>query len=123
MVQAADFFLEANGVKYFANVPGVLVGGSSGSTSRTLEVEWTEYGSPMRLYMYFRATTASWWSFEIRTYDGSVDDGSRWIYYYGEFFMTAVGQPFTGDVDLTSDDSDNGVAGKLHFADLRLETF
>jgi len=125
-LQAADFYLEADGVKYLANVPQVDVGGSgaSSTTSKTLELEWVENGVDMRLYIYLSADSAHWWSHEIRTYDGATnDDGTRWIYYYGEFFKSPVGSSFVGDVDLTSNDSDNGVTGRLHFTGLHLSAF
>jgi len=52
-----------------------------------------------------------------------VNDGTRWVYYYGEFFKSAVGSSFTGDVTLASDASDNGVSGTLHFKSLELSAF
>lgn len=124
-LEADDFYIEAAGVLYRAAVPGVLVGGNPGnSTFRTLELEWTEHGTDMRLYIYFEADAATWSSYEIRTYDGAPSsDGTRWVYYYGPFFESAVGSQFVGDVDLTSDGSDNGVVGRLHFTNLRLSVF
>jgi hypothetical protein len=116
---ADDFYIDASGVKYLANVPGVSVGGSSS----TLELTWIEHGSDMRLYIYFAKDATNWWSYAIRTYDGAMNDGTRWIYYSGEFFKSALGTQFQGDVDLTSGGSDNGVAGKLHFKNLRLSAF
>ncbi len=116
---ADDFYIQAAGVTYLANVLNVNVGGSS----NTLELEWVEHDTDMRLYVYFEADSANWWSDEIRTYDGAKNDGTRWIYYYGEFFKSTLGTQFQGDVDLTSNDSDNGVIGKLHFKNLRLLAF
>ena len=125
-LQADDFYLEADGVTYLANVDHVEIGGdwdSANNTYGTIELEWTEHGNDMRLYVYFQATTEMWWCDEIRTYDGHKDDGTRWIYYYGEFFKSPVGSAFDGDVDLTNDDSDNGVEGKLYFTAMHLEAF
>jgi hypothetical protein len=123
-LDADDFYLEAKGVRYLANVAGVDVGGDpGGSTYRSLELEWTEHGNPMRLYMYLNADATQWWSAQIRTYDGTPGDGSQWVYYYGDFFRSAIGATFTGNVDLTSSDSDNGGVGKLHFENLRLRAF
>ena len=118
-LNADDFYIEAAGVKYLANVSNVDVGGSSS----TLELEWIELDTDMRLYIYFDSNSADWWSDEIRTYDGAKDDGTRWIYYSGEFFKSPLGTQFQGDVDLTSTDSDNGVVGKLHFKNARLLAF
>jgi hypothetical protein len=124
-LQADDFSIEVNGVLYRGNVPGVRVDGDPGiGDFKTLEIEWTEHGTEMRLFIYLKADAGKWWSNEIRTYDGAPDsDGTRWVYYYGPFFETATGSSFTGDVDLTSDDSDNGVVAKLHFTNLRLSAF
>jgi hypothetical protein len=126
-LEAEDFYIEieGTGVRYRANVPGVVVGGNPGNpTFKTLELEWREHGTAMRLYIYFEADASEWQSYEIRTYDGAPDsDGTRWVYYYGPFFQSAIGSSFVGDVDLTSDASDNGVVGRLHFANLRLTAF
>jgi hypothetical protein len=116
---ADDFYIEAAGVKYLANVSNVFVDGSSS----TLELEWIEHETDMRLYIYFATDSANWWSYAIRTYDGAMNDGTRWIYYSGEFFKSALGTQFQGDVDLTSSGSDNGVVGRLHFKNLRLSAF
>jgi len=126
-LEADDFYIEieGSGARYRANVPGVIVGGNPGNpTFKTLELEWSEHGTAMRLYIYFEADTIQWQSYEIRTYDGAPNsDGTRWVYYYGPFFQSAIGSPFLGDVDLTSDASDNGVVGRLHFTNLRLTAF
>jgi len=124
-LQATDFYIEADTVRYLANVDSLSVGGDPGSSTYcTLELEWVENGTDMRLYIYFAADSANWWSDEVRTYDGAGDsDGTRWVYYYGEFFKSALGDTFAGNVDLTNDDSDNGVEGKLHFEDLSLSAF
>lgn len=122
-LEADDFYIETTGrlERYRADVPGVAVGGSASGNSKTLEIEWNEHGSEMRLYIYLRADTTEWESHEIRTYDGAPD--GNWVYYYGPFFQSAVGSTFTGDVDLTSDSSDRGVTGRLHFTNLRLTAF
>ncbi len=126
-LEADDFYveIEGTGLRFLADVPGVTVGGNTGNTTfKTLELQWTEHGTEMRLFIYFEADSISWHSYEIRTYDGAPNgDGTRWVYYYGPFFTTAVGAPFVGDVDLTSDGSDNGVVGHLHFTNLRLTAF
>ena len=125
-LQSDDFYIEAAGVKFYANVSNVTVGGDPGSsTYRTLELEWDENSTDMRLYIYFEADTLSWWSNEIRTYDTAhaSNDGTQWVYYYGEFFKSPIGSTFVGDVDVTNDDSDNGVVGKLHFKGVQLDVF
>lgn len=113
---ADDFSIQADGKTYLANVSNIDVGGSSS----TLELIWTEHDTDMRLFVYFEANSTDWWSDEVRTYDGAMNDGTRWIYYTGEFFKSSLGVPFQGDVDLVSSGSDNGITGQLHFKNLRL---
>ena len=121
-LQADDFYIEVGGVKYVANVETIDVDGDPGSDDyQSLELEWGENGTTMRLYIYLQASGGEWWSDEIRTYDGS-DDG-EWIYYYGEFFKSPLGTSFDGNIDLTSSESDSDIDGKLHFTGLRLTAF
>lgn len=123
-LEADDFYIEAKGIRYLANVDSVSIGGNPGDDStRTLELEWTEHGNPMRLYIYFMADSTDWWSDEIRTYDGTIGDGTQWVYYFGEFFKSARGASFTGDIELINDASDNNVEGKLHFTGIQLTVF
>ena len=120
-LEADDFYIVANGEKYYANVEDVQVHSDPGSaTYCSLEVEWQENGVEMRLYIYFNATQTHWWSDEIRTYDGQVS--GEWIYYTGNFFDSSIGTAFTGDIDLQSD-ADNDYAGEIHFDNLTLQAF
>lgn len=115
-LKADDFYIQIDSTKYLAKVSNLSVGGSSS----TLELEWTENAKDMRLFIYFESDSVNWWSDEIRTYDGAMNDGTRWVYYFGEFFKSARGAQFQGDVDLTSSGSDNGVTGHIYFKNLRL---
>lgn len=100
-LDAADFFIEAGGVRY-VDAPGAMrVRSDPGDlTYWTLEVEWREHDRVMRLNLYFAADGRDWWVSEIRTYDGR--DPADWIYYKGVFFKRPLGQAFAGDVDLSS---------------------
>ena len=118
-LQADDFYIQIDSTKYFAKVSHLIVDGSSS----TLELEWTENAKGMRLYIYFESDSANWWSDEIRTYDGAMNDGTRWVYYVGEFFKSPLGTQFQGDINLTSNGSDNGVTGNIYFKNLRLTAF
>ena len=92
-LQADDFRIEVGGMTYLGNVDSVFVGGDpGGSANNSLETEWTEHDTSMRLYMYFESADGDWWCYEIRTYDGS--ESGDWVYYYGEFFKSPVGHRF-----------------------------
>ena len=119
---ADDFYIEADGVKYVANVQSVEVYSDPGDSEFcTLELTWNEHGNEMRLLMYFVSDGTYWWSDEIRTYD-SQSPYSDWIYYTGEFFKTKLGSSFVGDRDLTSD-AGNAFQGEIHFKGLELQAF
>lgn len=90
----------------------------------TLEVEWTEQDLEQRLYMYFGSDGTDWWVDEIRTRDGY--DPAEWIYAYGPFFQTPLGDSYEGDVriDLVGSgrpgDETNRVPGVLTIEGMRL---
>lgn len=90
----------------------------------TLEVEWSEQDREQRLYLYFGSDGTDWWVDEIRTRDGY--DPAEWIYAYGPFFQTPLGETYEGDVriDLLGEgrpgDPDNRVPGVLTIEGMRL---
>ena len=121
-LSADDFYIEAGGVKYVANVTGLEITSDPGdAASCTLELIWNEHGNEMRLNMYFRSDGTYWWANEIRTYD-SQSPNSDWIYYTGVFFKSKLGSAFAGDVDLTCD-ANSSIQGKIHFKGLELQPF
>lgn len=124
-LQADTFCIDVEGTEYLGNVAGVIVGGDGGDTAYcTLELEWVENGDDMRLYIYFTADATHWWADEIRTYDGAPSsDGTRWVYYIGEFFKTPKGGTFAGNVTISSTYADNGVSATLYFGGMSLKAF
>ena len=123
-LQADDFYLVANGKKFFAKVPNVRVSSDPGNpTYTTLEVQWQENGQEMRLYMYFHADNQKWWSPEIRTYGGYPPE--NWIYYYGRFFESPLGSEYKDNFVLMYSDSqrNKGNSGNIYFKNLRLQAF
>ena len=90
----------------------------------TLEITWMEYDREQRLNMYFGSDGSDWWVDEIRTYDGF--EQGEWIYAYGPFFKTPLGEAYEGDVriDLLGEgrpgDADNRVPGVLTIEGMRL---
>jgi hypothetical protein len=74
----------------------------------------------MQLNIYFHADTSAWWSNEMRTNDGGKRE-ANWLYYYGNYFVTPIGEAFRGDIDLTNDPADR-IRGELHLRGLTLST-
>ena len=95
-----------------------------GSDYWTLEVIWFEHEVEQRLNMYFGSDGTDWWVDEIRTYDGY--DPGEWVYAYGPFFQTPLGEAFEGDVEVDllgigrPDDRENLVPAVLSFTGMRL---
>lgn len=129
-LEADDFYIVANGKKYLGkidpNTPPMVVRSDPGNANyTTLETWWMEGGVEMRLFLYFRADTANWWAYEIRTYDGVKYSPpisySDWIYYYGPYFKSPLGTSLlvNGETNLTSAPS-NKYEGKIYFKNLRL---
>lgn len=123
-LQADDFYIIANGEKYFGKDSSIRVTSDPGNaTYTTLETQWQENGREMRLYIYFNADNQKWWSPEIRTYGGSPPE--NWIYYYGHFFETPLGSEYKDKFVLICSDSqkNNENSGNIHFKNLRLQAF
>ncbi len=117
---ADDFYLVAGGTKYLSTDDKLTVKSDPGSNKyTTLEVTWMEAGVEMRFTTYLRSDGTTWWSDEIRTYNGMTAEAADWIYYHGAYFASPVGQTFTGNLDLTADQS-NAVKGSIHFENLKL---
>ena len=119
-MSASAVTIEAGGV-VFTPVEPVTIHSDPGTWNEytTLELEWPQHGVDMRLYIYFSSDGTDWWSNEIRTYDGSRE--GEWITYTGEFFRSALGAPFSGNLNVAA--SDHGVDAKLQITDLVLEAF
>lgn len=120
IVSAADFSLVTSVgiVLRGAGEPSITGSGfTTGTDNGTLEVEWTENANTMRLYFYFARAGGRWHVSQIQHWDGS--ESRNWVYYAGPHFDSAVGQPFTGDVDLAHESGDNS----LHFRGLSLTAF
>ena len=83
---------------------------------RTLEIEWQEQDVEQRLFLYFAADETDWWVSELRTRDGFPD--ADWITYTGPFFTTPIGESYTGDISLASEDG--RVPGAIEFVNVVL---
>lgn len=123
---AADAFsVEANDLVFTTEGAEPQVHSDPGGPDYwTLEVEWTEQDLEQRLYLYFGSDGTDWWVDEIRTRDGY--DPAEWIYAYGPFFTTPLGEAYEGDVriDLLGEgrprDAGSRVPGVLTVEGMRL---
>lgn len=121
-LSADNFYLEANGKKYYANTGNLSLHSDPGSnTYTTLEAQWTENDVEMRLYIYFNANTQKWWSPEMRTYNGEVQ--GDWIYYYGKFFENTLGSRYTSSSIFFTSSAPQSSPGTIHFENLKIQAF
>jgi hypothetical protein len=97
----------------FVPPAGVDVNSDPGTPNEytTLELEWADDGTPMRINMYFTSDGTDWWANELRTYDGSAS--GEWIEMQGEYFRSPLEAAFHGDLD----------AGPLHIRGMTLSVF
>ncbi len=115
-LQAADMAITADGRHFVGHDPVALHSDPGNLRYWTLEAAWHEGGAEMRLNIYFAADDRDWWATEIRTYDGR--EPADWITYMGTFFRRPLGQPYTGDLDISTN---RPLPGRLTFARLRIE--
>lgn len=125
ILTADDFMLEASDKTFGEAVWPRSVDSDPGDSDRwTLEVAWDELDVEQRLNMSFGSDGTDWWVDEIRTYDG-LEPG-EWVFAYGPFFTTKLGETFEGDVtiDLLGEgrdgDRDNLIPAVLSFSGMRL---
>lgn len=116
---AADEARITAGGREFLVEPGpISIDSDPGSeTYQTLELEWREHGREMRLYLYLHADGERWWLDELRTRDGR--EPAEWVTYPGPLLRAPLGEPFTGDIERTSPDGQDG----FRLEGMRLEAF
>lgn len=104
-LKADDFYILIDGTKKFYPKGAIGVQSDPGNPKyTTLEVSWYQDGIDMRLNIYFHSDGGTWWSPELRTYDG--EPRGEWIYYYGKYFESRIGESYlASSVDITSLDS------------------
>ena len=119
-LQADDFYIMADGQKYFGNVDDVQLQSNPGDNATTLEAKWQEHDSEMSIHIFFKKDSEKWWADAIVTANGQTPSG--WFYYFGLFFKSPLETTFTGDVDLKST-ALGGSNGEIHFGNLRLQAF
>jgi hypothetical protein len=117
---AADALLiDADGQRFTSGGSTVDVHSDPGTPNEytTLELTWTERGVEMRLFMYFKSDGRSWWSDEIRTYNGHTP--GDWIEYHGVYFRSPLGHAYAGNIDIAPTVG----SGRLRITNLRLDAF
>lgn len=122
---AEDFqlrLLESSSPTLRSNADAEITGSgfTAGHDAGTLEVGWmTDAGTSMRVLFYFTRDTSRWHLATIQHNDGLFPQG--WVYYTGPFWDSALGEPYTEDVDLSPDPGQPGA--ELRFQGLTVEAF
>jgi hypothetical protein len=115
--------LESSSPVLRSNAAAIVTGSgfTVGHDAGTLEVEWMEAGNTMRVLFFFTKDSAAgrWHLANIQHYDGLFPQG--WVYYTGPFWDTALGSPFTDNVDLSPDAGQPGA--ELRFQGLTVNAF
>lgn len=126
LFQADNFYILANGKRYYANTGVVEVRSDPGNqTYTTLEVTWHENGDEMRMYIYLHSDGYRWWTDEIRTYNGQVPND--WIYYMdNNTFLTNLGYPYIQNTPggfVKVSPTTGQVTSEIHYSNLRVQAF
>jgi hypothetical protein len=122
-LQAGDFWIDTAGQRFLGTGQMRVTSDPGNATYRTLELTWLEHGAEMRLNIYFGGDATQWWIDEIRTYDGTVQSPD-WLFYRAPEIRAPLGQPWVGNVSLTSGGSSQPGRGPgtLHLGAVRLAT-
>ncbi len=120
-LQAADFWIDTAGKRFLGTGQLRVSSDPGNATYRTLELTWLEHGAEMRVNIYFGGDATHWWIEEIRTYDGTAQSPD-WLFYRAPEIRAPIGQPWIGNVHLTSIGSSQPGRGPgtLHFGTMRL---
>ena len=120
-LDADDFYITANNKTFHANDPNINIGGDPGNNHyNSLELQWTEHDTPMRVFIYFTNDSQDWWSFEFRTYNG-LDQDSDWTFYYdAPYFKAPLGQQYTNNNLTLNSTEGNTFPTTIHFSNLRI---
>lgn len=96
-----------------SNAAAIVTGSgfTIGHDAGTLEVEWEEAGNVMRVLFFFTRGPDRWHLSNIQHFDGKAPQG--WVFYTGPFWDSAIGEPFSGDVELSPDDGQPGAELQL----------
>lgn len=129
-LHADDFRITVAGKEFLGQTSNSSLHSDPGTADAytTLERTWIENGVEMRLFMYFYSDGTDWWAGEIRIYDGQPK--GEWLTAIGKWFQRPLGQPFTGDFNLTLEAPAGSAAvgrntsqGRLTMHGLQLQAF
>lgn len=98
----------------------------NGQHYMSLEVTWFEYDVEMRMFIYLYSDGKRWWSDEIRVFNGQSQPNTEWVYFYGKFFDTPIGEDFIqmNQFSLTAPDSKNrNTPVTMKFSNLKFGAF
>ncbi len=102
-----------------ANATVTGSGFTVGHDAGTLEVEWTEGAQTMRVLFFFTRGPDRWHLSNIQHFDGKTPQG--WVFYTGPLWDTAIGEAFSGDVELSPDAGQAGA--ELRFDNVTVTAF
>lgn len=120
-LHATDFWIEANGQRFTADVTPIAVTSDPGDArNRTLEVVWREHGVEMRLDLYFTGDGASAWIDEVRIYDGKPQ--GKWLTATGRYAQAPMRAFWSGDLDIDFPVAAGTAPGRLHLAGVALRS-
>ncbi len=110
-----DYLVTAAGRRFTGNGVAPWVGSDADfPTFWTLGLGWREGDVGERLSFSFTSDGRDWWANEIRVRASGTDE----VTFTGTYFRSPLGEPFTGDLDLT--DPATGVT--LHLGGVHLTT-
>ena len=117
---ADDLWIESNGRRLSPVGTQVRLASDPSNGDTSLEAVWSTSGQEVRLAFFLDADKTSWWVGAIQAQVGGERGG--WAGTKGQFFRTAVGQPFTGNVDMSLPDTGDGTLTgvRVHVQGLRL---
>jgi hypothetical protein len=117
VLEAEDFHIEWNGVRYHGNPDDMELGGAPG----TLEVRWREHGHRLRLHIHFGQDPWHWWVQALCIYNDS--DAAPGICFEEPIrFRMPHGEPLPR-VSLDLRRSLEHASGAVRFENMRLQPF
>jgi hypothetical protein len=117
--KADDFWIDANGQRFYGSAKADVHSDPGDASYRTLELTWQEHGVEMRMNLYFTGDGSTTWIKEIRVYDGTSTP--KWKTVDGRYAAVPLEATWTGDLDIDFPGSNGGPA-HLHAAGATIES-
>ena len=106
--EADDFWIDANGQRFYGSPKADVHSDPGDATYRTLELTWQEHGVEMRMNLYFTGDGSTTWINELRVYDGTSTP--KWKTVTGRYAAVPLEATWTGDLDVDFPGSNGGPA-------------